>query len=120
MKTEYFNRPLYPQYDFDEINRAFSSPQSDNQKKQDNQTQTSTQNGFKNLFSGIGQNGQNPLLSLLLGMKGGNGNMSNVLSSLAGNNPLFEALSSFQSSSKGNKKESECSLKQIPEDEVFF
>ena len=113
MNNEYLNKPLYPESEY---------PKNDNMSN--NQTQNEQRNNnslFGNLSSILsGQNGGNPLLSLLLGMKGGNGGLSSILSKVGEGNPLFQALSSFQNNEKQEKKkESENSPKPISKDEIL-
>lgn len=103
MINDYFNKPLYPE---------------NNEQKAETQNQNEFQgNAFGNLssmLSGLSQGGGNSLLSLLLGMKGGGGNL---LSKLGENNPFMQMFSSMQNQTK--KKESDGSLKKIPEDDFL-
>lgn len=103
MNSNYFNRPLYPNSEY---------PKGETSEPKSNSSI------FGNLSSLLSsQGGQNPLLSLLLGMKGGKTDgLGCFLNKTMSDNPLFQAFSAIGD----NKKESESSPKPLPEDEVIF
>ncbi len=106
MTNDYFGKPLYPP-NFHQENVEKQREQNSDQK-----------NPFGNLFSLFGQSGSSPLMSLLLGMKGGKApDISSILSK--NNNPLFEALSSFGKSESNKKESADGSPKRIFDDEIL-
>ncbi len=93
-----FNTPLYPP-------NIYSNEEKNEEKSQG-------QNPIFSLLSSLGGESNN-VLPLLLGMK--NGNFSNILSLLSNKeNPFSQIFSTLQ---QGTKKESQGSLKNIPEEE---
>jgi len=94
-----FDTPLYPP-------DAFPSAEKNEEKSQ-------PQNLILSLLSSLGGDNISNILPLLLGMK--NGNVANISSLLSNKeNPLSTILSSL---STNTKKESQSSLKDIPDEE---